>query len=81
MIIPVSFEKILPEIYVWLRGQMWKGEKMDNLTLSYIKKYYVKEFSTGTIVGWNEPHDTIHPKLDIEFESEEDAVLFMLRWS
>lgn len=72
MIVSFDLEKILPEAYRYLRF-----EPMDELTLQHVKQYYNQVFDTGSVVGWTQPD--YGPNIDIAFETETDAVMFMLK--
>lgn len=73
MIVSVDLEKILPAAHHHLIF-----EPMDKITLQYVKKHYEQDFSIGTVIGWTNPDKG--PYINIEFESESDAVMFALRW-
>lgn len=74
MIVSVELEKILPDAHRAL-----KFELIDNFTLSHVRKHYEQKFDTGYITGWTDPDRG--SKININFESGEDAILFVMRYS
>lgn len=73
MIVSIDLEKILPDAYRELAFEF-----MDDVSLAIIRKHYKREFSKGSIVSWTNPdHGT---EINIRFESDEDGMLFAMRW-
>lgn len=74
MIVSIDVNKILPVAY---REVMF--EFRDHVALSHLRMHYRREFNEGSIIGWTNPD--FGDEINIRFESTEDAMLFIMRWS
>ena len=74
MIVSIDVNKILPDAY---REMMF--EFRDQVTLAHLRLHYGRKFSEGSIVGWTNPD--FGDEIKIMFENDEDATMFLLRWS
>lgn len=76
MIISADLATILPFAY---RELMF--ELLDDHTLAQVQTHYNHAFSTGSVIGWSRDKSAyLTAKILIEFESNEDAMMFAIEW-
>lgn len=73
MMVRVDIEVLMPDLYLGLLF-----EPKDSLTLSYVRAAYGREFK-GDVVRWTSPNGG-GCVVDVEFGSDDEAMLFVLRY-